>query len=233
MTTKIDLERYASEVEAFIRLADDFVDKASTLRLDHVLRALRAQIDSRASPLFWSTEREIVIRSSEYYDGPGKKHLKTDLSISFDCVFLRDANADRKDTKWGINRISTHLSLKKDGYELPFHFDYKNSEQWGPQVHFQVSEILCDIPIPRLLSNVCLPTDCLDLMLSELHPVEWQETQQAGRNNVYMSKVRTAQENRILAHINELKRLWEDDKRTTRVNMLQNYTSALSVLPSW
>jgi len=230
--TKIDLEKYTVEMAAFIELAEDFVDKSSTLRLTHVLRDLQIKVDERTPRLHWSTDREIIIRSSEYYDGPNRKHLKTELSVTFDCVFLREEGTKPKVPMWEIDRISTHLRLKKNGYELPFHFDYKNSDQWGPQIHFQVSENLCDLPIPRLLSNVCLPTDCLDLILSELHPVEWQTVQLAGNNRTHIARVRNAQESRILAYISELKQLWDGDKATTRVNMLQNYTSKLSALPS-
>jgi hypothetical protein len=232
--TRIDLVKYAVEFAAFVELAETFVDGSSALRLDDALRQLRLQVDDRKSRLAWATEREITIKASTEYDGPNRTFPQTYLKCGFNFMFGRDIEAPRADPTWRIERAATHIKLLKDGYEYPFHFDYKNmvpEPQWGPQAHFQVAEGLCDFPIPRLPTTVFLPSDCLDLILAELHPVEWRTTQKRGENRAHLASVRKGQEARTLAYVAEIRRIWEQDKSVTRVVMLQNFTSSLNLLP--
>ena len=132
---------------------------------------------------------------------------------------------------WQIANGATHLTIRKDGGNLPFHFDSKNPKQWGPQMHFQVSEALGNLPIPRIMSPIFLPSDCADLALAELHPEEWRRFQAAGNSSRHVSVMRDAQEHRTMSYLRNIGTIWLSNRTSTRVCMLQDYTANSFTLP--
>ena len=233
MTVLLDLVDYADEVEAFAGIADEFVDAGSALKLKDVARELRNFVDTGTSSFVWQTPGEIAFRSSRLYDGPGREHTQTDLRIGFTCEFRRPVKTRKKCRVWQAVQAATHVTLEKDGGQLRFHVDYKNVGQWGPQIHFQIveSDETGNLCIPRMPALSFLPTDCADLALAELHPEEWRKVQASGAKSRHVSIVRSAQQARVLAYLGDIGRQWEQDRLTTRVSMLQDYTAALSGLP--
>lgn len=231
MSVLIDLADYLGEVEAFAGLADDFVDKSSALRLADIVRELKTGIDLGQPEWSWQTRDDIVFRPSRLYDGPGRTHVDTWLKLGFKCDFYRPRSVRKAATVWAIVRSATHVTISKDDGNMPCHFDYKNDAQWGPQLHFQVSEDLGNLPIPRIPSASFLPTDCADLLLAELHHEEWRQLQAAGSSSRHVSVIREAQEQRTKAYIENIASLWRGDTKSTRVCMLQNYTATVSALP--
>jgi hypothetical protein len=233
MSVLLDLAQYSDEVEAFAGLADDFVDAASALRLNDVARELRNFVDAGTPSFTWQTRADIVFRPSNLYDGPQRQHTDTSLAIGFACEFSRPVSIPRRCRVWRVVQSATHLALSKDGGRLRFHIDYKNAGQWGPQIHFQIDEApdIGNLSIPRIPSLSFLPTDCADLGLAELHPLEWRQVQASMAMNHHMSVVRTAQERRSVAYVNDIRRQWKDDTRATRICMLQDYTAKIDGLP--
>ncbi len=205
--------------------------KHSSLTLIDILRDLRTGIQLGRPSWCWQTRENIVFRSSTAYDGPGRNFGETWLEMGFVCKFTRPVKAKKRATAWEIRSTETHLRICRDTDVLPCHFDYKNSGQWGPQLHFQVSEELGNLPIPRILSGAFLPTDCADLVLSELHHEEWRRHQAASAHEHNMSIMRNAQEHRTMCYLQNIAGLWRGDRRSTRVCMLQDYTSTLASLP--
>lgn len=233
MSVLIDLDHYADEVSAFAALASDFVGATSTLRLEEVARQLRQSVDTGSHHFVWETRDPVIFRPSHLYDGPGREHSAASLSLGFKCEFRRRTSTSRKCRVWQVERSATHLAIAKEVGRMRFHIDYKNADQWGPQIHFQVDELdaLGNLPIPRIPSISFLPTDCADLGLSELHPEEWRRVQSSGNMSRHMSVVRSAQEARTLAYVGDIRRQWDGDRRTTRVCMLQDYTAGALGLP--
>lgn len=233
MSVLLDLVDYADEVEAFAGLADEFVDAASALRLSDIARELRNFVDAGTPSFIWQTHADIVFRPNNLYDGPGRHHADTSLEFGFSCEFSRPIKTPKKSRVWKVVRSATHLALAKDGGCLRFHFDYKNAGQWGPQLHFQVDETPenGNLPIPRMPSLSFLPTDCADLGLAELHPQEWRQVQASRAMNHHMSVVRSAQESRSVTYVNDVRRQWDDDRRATRICMLQDYTAKITGFP--
>lgn len=233
MNAAFDLGQYADEVDAFAELAEPFVDATSALRLEEVGRELRTLVEAGTPVIDWQTRQNILFRPSNAYDGPGRRHDDTWLELGFQCRFERPARTRRKCKTWKIVRVATHLTLRKVAGQLSCHFDYKNAGQWGPQIHFQVKETAenGDLPIPRIISTSFLPTDCADLGLAELHPESWRKLQASGRMSHHTSVVRTAQEQRSLAYLADIRKQWNDDTKATRISMLQDYTSNVSSLP--
>ncbi len=233
MSVLIDLDAYHREVEAFASLADDFVDKASSLQLTEVAKGLRTGIDQGRAEWSWMTRSNIVFRASTAYDAPGKSFPDTRFELGFTCAFWRPAKTRKACNVWKLQTAATHVDIIRDEGDgrLSFHFDYKNTNQWGPQIHFQVSEQVGDLPIPRLVATAFLPTDCADLILSELHHEEWRKLQFASKSKADVSVLRDAQEHRTMGYLRDIASLWSADRAYTRFTMLQNYTSRLTALP--
>jgi len=231
LSVRIDLAAYAAELEAFSSLADDFVDKGSSLRLTDIHRQLRSGIDLAKSRWTWETRENIVFKPSTTFDWPDRHFPETRFELGFKFVFKRPANVGRKVTVWQIENAATHIKIAKNGCELPFHFDYKNPGQWGPQLHFQVSEELSDLPIPRIPSPIFLPSDCADFLLAELHYVEWRQLQASGDSQRHVSVIRNGQEYRALVYLKNIGSIWGDDRGSTRICMLQDYTASVTSLP--
>lgn len=231
MSALIDLAAYKAEVDAFVALADNFVDRTSALRLADVQRDLETGVSMGESSWCWETRENILFRPSIAYDGPGRTHVETYLELGFRFEFNRPVRTRRRSSVWRISASATHVTIRKEGGELPCHFDYKNASQWGPQLHFQIAETLGNLPIPRIPSTTFLPTDCIDLALAELHHEEWLRHQNVGANSRHVSVVRNAQENRTKVYLQNVASLWSDDKSCTRVCMLQNYTATVEALP--
>jgi hypothetical protein len=233
LSVRIDLSAYLGEFEAFSALADNFVDKSSTLRLAEVVGDLKTGVTRGLAKWIWETRADIVFRPSTIYDGPGRNHAETWLDVRFKCKFVRPQTVKRAVSVWEISNAATHLRIRKQDGDLPFHFDYKNRRQWGPQMHFQVSEALGNLPIPRILSPIFLPSDCADLALAELHPEEWRRLQAAGNSSRHVSVIRDAQEHRTLTYLRDIGTLWASSNASTRVCMLQDYTATPVTLPDW
>lgn len=212
-------------------LAGEFVDKSSALRLAEIQRNLNTGVRAGVPRWSWETRGDILFRPSTAYDGPGKAHVETFLELAFKIEFERPARVRKKSTVWKIANTATHLVIRKEGGRLPFHFDYKNPGQWGPQLHFQVAEALGGLPIPRIPSTAFLPTDCIDLALAELHHEDWRRRQAAGSNGRHVAIIRRAQENRAKTYLRNIASLWDGDTSSTRICMLQGYTATVAALP--
>ncbi len=236
MTARIDLEAYADEVKSFIALAEKFVPRLSVPALKRMEQDLRAGISRAGSSWTWSTAQAIAFDTSSQYDAPGKKPKAAKFTLGFECAFERPANANVKKcgAVWGVLHSSTHIKLEReDNACIELHFDYKNSGQWGPQLHMQVSESQTGgLPIPRLVSPAFLPTDCADIMLCELHPTEWEKHQRAGSSQYHVKVVRDGQEHRTFAYLNDIHSQWKSDGKRTRFSSLQTYSAGLAALPS-
>jgi len=232
VTVLIDLASYLDEVEAFLALADGFIERASVPRVQEAVRDLKTGIELGEREWTWCTRNDVLFRASRHYDGPNKAHADTTFELGFTIQFRRLKSTKKRSTVWSIANGSTRVTVRKGDRELPFHFDYKNSSQWGPQLHFQVHERIGDLAIPRICSTAFLPTDCADLMLAELHHEDWRATQAAGSNSRHVGLIRDAQENRSRAYIEDVARLWRDGARSrTRLTMLQDYTASVVGLP--
>lgn len=231
MTALIDLDAYCREVEAFAALAEDFLERASFIRLGDAARDLRTLVGNGIANCTWRTDKPIEFRASTRYDGPSKTHHETSFSLGFALEFRRPARIKRRITVWHIEHASTHVSLKRphDGGALDFHFDYKNALQWGPQLHCQVNECIGKLPIPRLLATTFLPTDCADMMLCELHHEDWLKRQRSSTRDT--SLIRDAQQHRTMAYVSDISKKWSGERASTRVTMLQDYTAAVVGLP--
>jgi len=231
VSARIDLAAYAQELEAFAALAEDFVDRSSTLRLSDVVRQLQTGVGLGTRRWSWETRANIVFRPSTAYDGPGRVHAETWLELGFKLDFTRPASVRRQVTVWEVESAATHVRLHKQGGDMSFHFDCKNDQQWGPQLHFQVSEAMGNLPIPRIASAIFLPSDCADLALAELHHEEWRRLQAAGTSARHVSVIRDAQEYRTMSYLRNIDAFWKGSRASTRVSMLQDYTASSITLP--
>ena len=231
MSVLIDLGAYLKEVGAFSRLAETFVDKASSVRLAEIERDLSRHIDTPQSTFSWSTREAIKFEASTKYDGPTKTHRPTHFHLSFNCAFTRPGRARKGCAVWFLSNSAVHVEIERDDVpRFKVHFDYKNPKQWGPQMHFQVAEDSVGIPVPRIPTGAFLPTDCADLMLSELHPTDWQLRQHQAASNADVAVLRDGQEYRTISYLKDIAKKWES-REFTRFSMLQGYTSSVGALP--
>lgn len=236
MTARIDLDAYAEEVKAFSDLAENFVPRASTPGLKKMEQDLRTGISRASADWTWFTAQEIAFRSSGQYDALGKKPRPAHFTLSFECAFTRPANVNVKKAGavWQVRHASTHIRVARDdGASLELHFDYKNAGQLGPQLHLQVAESQTrGLPIPRLASPAFLPTDCADIMLCELHPLEWERHQRAGNSQWNVAVLRNGQEHRTVAYLTDLHSQWKSDLKRTRFSTVQTYSAGITALPA-
>ncbi|MDP9916736.1 hypothetical protein J2W24_002383 [Variovorax boronicumulans] len=233
MSVLIDLDDYLKEVQAFARLADSFVDKTSSMHLSDVVGDLTRHIDAAQPNFTWSTRAPVKFNPSTEYDGPGRTYAPTHFLVSFSCAFTRPAKKVAKGcTVWVVTNSAVHVEIHRaEERAFKMHFDYKNPNQWGPQMHFQVHEEDVLFPVPRIPTGAFLPTDCADLMLSELHTEEWKRHQHKSTSSADVSVLRDGQEFRTLSYLKDIAKKWED-KQFTRFNMLQRYTSSVVALPT-
>lgn len=231
MSDLIDLGVYLREVEAFSRLAKSFVDKTSSLHLADVVSDLTHHIDAAQPSFSWNTRAAVKFTPSTKYDGPTRTHQPTHFHLSFSCAFTRPARAAKRCKVWSLSNSAVHIEINREDVP-PFkvHFDYKNPDQWGPQMHFQVHEDDVGFPVPRIPTGAFLPTDCADLMLSELHPTEWEQLQHKSTSKADVAVLRDGQEYRTLSYLRDIAKKWEN-KDFTRFSMLQSYTSSVGALP--
>lgn len=234
MTLAIDLAQHLAEVKAFNNLASTFVDKKSANTLDSLVRTLELGIGQGRETWTWQTDHPIEFGPSTSYDAKGKSMPKTWACLTFKCVFERPSEQRRKpDSVWRIDNSSVHVKMAREDQDfLSCHFDYKNASQWGPQLHVQLAEGDHRFPIPRLPSSIFLPTDCADLILSELMPEAWERHQRRGSASADVSMLRRAQEQRAMSMVGDIKGQWAKDNRTTRVSMLQSYSPTVKGLPN-
>lgn len=233
MTALIDLGSYLREVAAFAHLADAFLDKSSSHRLREVEADLQRDVDAGRPCFVWKTRAPITFRESKKYDGPTKNHRSTQFDLTFTCTFERGERAPKRCSTWHLVDSSSRVDLRREGGgSLTVHFDYKNLGQWGPQMHFQVHEdqehAKGGLPIPRIMTAAFLPTDCADLMLSELHHDSWPQRQHQRSSLADVAQLRKGQENRTLAYLADIKAQWATSK-FTRFTMLQDYTASLAL----
>ncbi len=235
MTALIDLEAYAEEVASFCALAETFVARESAPALNRIVDDLRAGIAKALPKWTWSTPKPIHFQPSSQYDSPGKKPRSAHFTLGFECSFNRPQKVNKKPgAVWAVAHTATHIKVERDDNALHcLHFDYKNANQLGPQLHIQVSEANTGgLPIPRLASAAFLPTDCADVMLCELHPDAWEKRQRAGNNQWHVGVVRDGQEHRTVAYLNDIASQWRADIKRTRFSLIQAYTSTVPSLPS-
>ena len=235
MTLLIDLKEHLSEVKSFTSLASGFVDKNSITKLEAIVRDLETGIALAQPEWTWETKHPVIFGPSKSYDGQGRVMPEAWARIEFCCRFTRPNTvvAKDRDSTWKIASSAVHITMAhEDESFLSCHFDYKNGGQWGPQMHVQLAEGDHRFPIPRLLSNVFLPTDCADLVLAELMPELWSKEQIRSVNSNHVSVLRRAQEERTGRLLADISSQWGKEKDRTRVSMLQNYTASFAALPN-
>ncbi len=149
MTALIDLDSYADEFDAFLALVREYLEPQSSPLLEGLARDLRIGAAKDVDTWTWQSREELRFRESTDYDSCKKKHNDAiSLGVSFSLVFSTPSRPRRKSRTWRIERGSTHVSIWKAGQRSRFRLDYKNVEQWGPQLHYQIDEDLWGHPVP-------------------------------------------------------------------------------------
>lgn len=231
MPLRIDLQSYLDEVSAVAKLSERFLEADGLAAMKQAVDDLSVPVHSGQPKFTWQTKDTLPIRftSSSTYDGK-KAHLPAmRLKFGFVCKFARPQNTPRKGPElrlWSIEMAVTHVRWCEDGgaERMHCHFDLKNTGQYGPEYHFQVAENGPRPAIPRLPVACFLPTDCLDLALSELHPVDWSKHQatMTFQRQILMK----AQRARLEHSARDVTRFWDELKGAqTPISALQGYTS--------
>lgn len=194
---KINLRDYATELRFWLDAFKSFVDRESVNALSNLQGELESGRDNLRSTFPWRLAKPIKTKVADQYDGSNRTPHRVWVGWQFDSVFECEANT-RKNGLWTVQNMVTHVRVHAadDGTLIShFHFDMKglkkNKEggktkskpQLGPHIHLQVSEGHLQnngripLSIPRFPITTLLPTDCLDLVLSEFFPFDWPKSQ--------------------------------------------------------
>lgn len=221
----IDLRSYGGEVAAYVAAAKSFVDRTAWTRLQAMQSDLEYGRDNQ-DDFVWRTSGDIRTRIADRYDGSGKVKPPIVLTLGFHARFKRLA---AKRTDFQVVTMVTHLLVfPEDNLHQPalhIHVDKKNAGQLGPEMHVQVSEAFTKqasgmpLAIPRLPSGFLLPTDCLDIMLTEIFPDEWPEAQASAHE---IQSLRQAQLQRLRRLGAQLEEVWKGKQARTPFSALQN-----------
>jgi hypothetical protein len=224
---KIDLRTYAKELTYWIDAFRPFVDNASRSALARLQEQLENGRDNLRTSFEWKLAAPIRTKIADRYDGPDKTPHKIKIGWQFECKFNRLADS-KKSYVWTVSDMVTHIriySASDDAEILHFHYDLKNNNQLGPHVHMQFSEHYMKskgripIAVPRFPSATMLPTDCLDLVLSEFFPYEWPQAQSGSQG---LTTLQAGQRNRLVSMSQALLVQWKASPRKTPIAATQN-----------
>lgn len=224
----IDLKAYGTELAFWIDAFAPYVDRASATALKQILSDLqRGQDETDVFP--WNTPKPIKTRVANSYDGQDKAAMPVFVTWSFNARFSKIAGLGKRPQLWNIDRLETHIKIIVATDDQPealhFHNDLKNHGQLGPHTHLQIAESFLqqkkqiNLAVPRFPTATVLPTDCLDLVLSEFFPHEWPQSQADARG---IDQLRTRQRKRIVDFATQLEKHWEHQKKTTPVAVTQD-----------
>lgn len=216
---KIDLKAYATEFDFWIEAFKPFVEHASHPALSRLKSELEDGRDNRRPSFAWKLDKPVMTIEADSYDGCGRSPHKVKIGWKFEALFEIGTDEKRKSI-WNVTKMVTQFrvySSADDQEILHFHHDMKNNGQLGPHIHMQLSEdYLKDkgripIAVPRFPSVAMLPTDCLDLVLSEFFPFAWPKSQSGARG---LTVLQTRQQQRITAISKALSQKWLGSRKT-------------------
>ncbi|MEF3130114.1 hypothetical protein OS035_01380 [Rhizobium sp. 268] len=226
---KIDLRNYATELNHWIAAFSPLIETASHPALSRMKDDLdQGRFNKGRDSFPWLLGKPIWTKPAEHYDGLDKKTHKVKIGWKFYSIFAVDQKA-KKTGLWSVERMETHIyvySVETDEEIIHFHFDLKNKDQLGPHVHMQLSENYLinskriPIAVPRFPFSTVLPTDCLDLVLSEFFPETWPKRQSEAEG---VNVIRSRQRKRLTEISEALLKKWDASIKQTPVCVTQNY----------
>lgn len=224
---KINLHEYAKELEYWIKAFEPLVDRASVSPLRDTLEELQASRD-KTNDFRWTASRPIKFAIATEYDRAEGEATPVYITWMFGCRFSKDPKDKAKRPLWTLGELRTQIEVHRaedDATILRFHHDLKNEGQLGPHAHLQISERFLEekagmrLAVPRFPAAALLPTDCLDLALSEFFPHRWPKSQSEA---IGIGTLRDGQLNRATAFAGELHRQWKISTKKTPFAVLQN-----------
>ncbi|MDJ0449261.1 hypothetical protein [Methylocystis sp. JR02] len=223
----IDLREYSKEVVGYTRTAKSLVERASQSALEKVALDLETGQDTQ-DHFYWNTPKAIRTIETRDYDRAGQSAPPVYVEWGFRAEFTRQP-APRRNAKWRIDELTTQFKVwaARDTTRpaLVFHIDRKSPGQFGPDFHMQVSEDYTasagplHLAVPRFPTHCLLPTDCLDLVLSEFFQQKWLKEQSEGPINL----MRSAQLTRAKLYSEAIAGMWQAKPRSTPISALQNF----------
>lgn len=224
---KINLHNYGNELRYWIAAFKPFVDQGSKPALDRLGDLLEDGRERHQPRFAWKLDKPIWSIVADRYDSPTKTPDGVQIGWKFESSFLKEAGPKNR-YGWTIDEMVTQIEIRlaADHTEiLKFHYDMKTPNQLGPHSHMQFSEHFqtargrVPIGVPRFPSAVMLPTDCLDLVLSEFFPLSWPK-EQSGVTG--LAHLRAAQEKRLLEMSRALVDQWKKSPRMTPIARTQS-----------
>lgn len=224
---KINIQDYAKELEYWIKAFDPFVDRTSIGTLRETRERLLSGFDRKVK-FAWATARPIKLEVARAYDRAEGEVDPLQVRWRFMATFAPDPADKSKRPLWDVLRMNTEVELYRPDPEylvMRYHHDLKGSGQLGPHTHLQISEDFLDdavgmrLAVPRFPAAALLPTDCLDLVLSEFFPHRWPKVQSEATS---LGLMRQGQIDRVTRLAEELQRDWRKNPKRTPVSLLQN-----------
>lgn len=224
---KIDLKEYGDELEYWVEAFKPFVDHASWHSLKGICDTLADGRDNRRTVFQWFVRDLIWTKIADRYDGVDKTPHEIRVGWRFQSTFVLGTDPRRKPI-WTVKEMVTQIHVclaENNGEILRFHYDMKNEGQLGPHVHMQFSEEYMKdnkripIAVPRFPSPTMLPTDCLDLVLSEFFPFEWPRSQSDSRG---LKILQTRQRARMVMMAQAMINGWAASPRRTPISAMQS-----------
>jgi len=224
---KISLHEYVKELEYWIKAFEPYVDRASIGNLWDTKESMSSKMSKKAE-FEWATSRPVKLRISTEYDRAEGQMVPVHVSWRFRARFSPDPKDKSRRPLWDVLRLNTELEVRREIPEtllLRFHHDMKDKDQLGPHAHLQVSESFLEekvgmrLAVPRFPAIALLPTDCLDMVLSEFFPHEWPKEQSGAFN---FATLRQRQMDRAERFAEALRRDWGDKPKRTPVALLQD-----------
>lgn len=216
---KINLREYAAELAFWLEAFKPFVSRESNPALIRLQEQIENGRDNLRPSFPWKLDASIKTLTADRYDGKDRTPHKVWIGWQFESEF-ESGPESRKQFIWTVKKMVTQIrihSADDDSLISHFHFDMKNEGQLGPHVHMQVSEDFqkqkgrIPMAVPRFPAAPLLPTDCMDLVLSEFFPFEWPASQlkSHGRN-----ALRTRQRDRLVRMSQAVANSWEESLNT-------------------
>jgi hypothetical protein len=224
---KINLHEYVRELEYWIKAFEPYVDRASIGHLRDTHESMSSKMNKKAE-FEWATSRPITLAISTEYDRAEGQMEPVHVSWRFRACFSPDPEDKSKRPLWDVLRLNTELEVHRQNPEMllfRFHHDMKDKDQLGPHAHLQVSESFLEekvgmrLAVPRFPAVALLPTDCLDMVLSEFFPRKWPKEQSGAFN---FDTLRRGQIDRAERFAEALRRDWGNRRKRTPVASLQN-----------
>jgi len=198
----IDMRNYGLELGYWVKAFKPFVDYSSQNALMKIQQDFEDGCDNH--PKFrWETKKPIRSIMADAYDSPGKHVDRVCFTWAFHADFTK-GDKPKKNPLWSVSEMVTQVEVfaldPEERKVLHFHQDLKHKAQLGPHVHMQISEDFLNagngikLGVPRFPGAAILPTDCLDLVLSEFFPEKWP-MEQVGLQGI--GTLRQAQRSRF------------------------------------